>query len=197
MKIKLEQIAQIRTGYTLREGLDKMSPGETRLIQMSHIEALKEGTIDSLKTINMKIRTPDWTVQEGDLLMKARGTEFIPVVIQKVLEGAVFTHPLLRIRIDRNQAVPEFIAWLISQANVQVQFQRLIAGTSLQTLKLEHLKALEIDLPPLHQQAKVKEIVQLMQQEQTLLSLIMSKRNRFISYSVEMLMQKEHVESAK
>ena len=197
MQIKLGQIADIRTGYTIREGLSKSNPGDKFLVQMSDFEALNQGVVDKVKTTNMKVRSPDWMLQERDLLLKARGTDFTPVIVQKAFHGAVFTHPLLRIRVDRELAVPEFIAWLLSRPNIQAQLQRLTAGTSLQMLKLDNLKGLELDLPSLDRQQKVQELVQLMKQEQKLLGHLKTKRKQLVSCSIEKLLLEEPVKSAK
>lgn len=193
MRIKLGQIAEIRTGYTLREGFSKMIRGDTPLIQMSDLEALVENKIDQVKTINMKVRSPDWTLQEGDLLMKARGAEFVPVFVPKAFQGAVFTHPLLRIRVDRELADPEFIAWLLSQSNIQAQLQRFSAGTSLQMLKLSNLKEIELNLPSLNRQYQVQQIVRLMKHEQKLLNRLTVKRKQLVCSSIEKLIQQEQV----
>lgn len=40
MRVKLGQIAEIRTGYTLRKAMDKMERGGVLLIQMSDLEHL-------------------------------------------------------------------------------------------------------------------------------------------------------------
>ena len=128
-------------------------------------------------------------LQEKDLLIKARGTDFNPVVIQKPFHGAVFAHPLLRIRIDKELAVPEFIAWLLSQPNIEGQLQRLTSGTSMQMLKLEHLKKLELSLPPLDRQQKAHELIQLMIQEQKLFDYLKTKRQQLVNRSIEQLLQ--------
>lgn len=197
MQVKLGQIADIRTGYTIRQGLSKSTSGDKFLVQMSDFEALNQGTLDKIKTTNMKVRSPDWMLQEGDLLLKARGTDFDPVVVQKMFHGAVFTHPLLRIRVDRAYAVPEFIAWFLSRPNIQAQLQRLTSGTLLQMLKLEDLKGLELSLPSLDCQQKAQELVQLMNQEQKLLGHLKTKRKQLVGCSIEKLMQEESVGSAK
>ncbi len=193
MQFKLGQIADIRTGYTIREGLRKATPGEKFLVQMSDLEALDQGTIDKIKTTNMKVRSPDWMLQESDLLVKARGTDFTPVVVKKMFHGAVFTHPLLRIRVDRAYALPQFIAWLLSRPNIQAQLQRLTAGTLLQMLKLEDLKGLELHLPSLDRQQKVQELVQLMNQEQKLLGRLKTKRKQLVGCSIEKILLEESV----
>jgi hypothetical protein len=197
MRINLGQIADIRTGYTLREGLSKSSPGDKFLVQMSDFESLNQGVVDKVKTTNMKVRSPDWMLQERDLLVKARGTDFTPVVVQKAFHGAVFTHPLVRIRVNGEFAVPEFIAWLLSRPNIQAQLQRLTAGTLLQMLKLDILKGLELYLPSLDRQQKVQELVQLMKQEQMLLGHLMTKRKQLVNCSIENLLLEEPVNSAK
>lgn len=197
MQVKLGQIADIRTGYTIREGLSKTSQGERYLVQMSDFKAVNEGIVDKVKTTNMKVRSPDWMLQERDLLVKARGTDFTPVIVQKAFHGAVFTHPLLRIRVDIEFAVPEFIAWLLSRPNIQMQLQRLTAGTSLQMLKLDNLKGLELYLPSLDRQKKVQELVQLMKEEQKLLGHLKMKRKQLVGCSIEKLLLEESVVSAK
>ncbi len=197
MQVKLGQIADIRTGYTIREGLSKSTAGDKFLVQMSDFEALNQGVVDKVKTTNMKVRSSDWMLQESDLLVKARGADFTPVVVKKMFHGAVFTHPLLRIRVDRAYALPQFIAWLLSRPNIQAQLQRLTAGTLLQMLKLEDLKGLELHLPSLDCQQKVQELVQLMNQEQKLLGHLMTKRKQLIGCSIEKLLLEELVNSAK
>lgn len=197
MQVKLGQIADIRTGYTIREGLGNSIPGDKFLVQMSDLETLNQGVVGKVKTTNMKVRSPDWMIQERDLLMKARGTNFTPVIVQKAFHGAVFAHPLLRIRIDREFAVPEFIAWFLSRPNIQAQLQRLTAGTSLQMLKLENLKGLELYLPSLDRQQKVQELVQLMNQEQKLLGHLKTKRKQLVGCSIEKLLLEESISSVK
>lgn len=197
MRVKLGQIADVRTGYTIRAELDWKGQGDRILIQMSDFEALNQGIVDKVKTTNMKVRSPDWLLQEKDLLVKARGTDFTPAIVQEMFHGAVFTHPLLRIRVDRTCAVPEFIAWLLSRPNIQAQLQRLTAGTLMQMLKLEDLKGLELYLPSLDRQQKIQELVQLMNREQKLLGHLKSKRKQLVGCSIEKLMQEESVGSAK
>lgn len=197
MQVKLGQIADIRTGYTIRQGLSKSTSGDKFLVQMSDFDALNRGVADKVKTTNMNVRSSDWMLQERDLLMKARGTDFTPVVVQKIFQDAVFTHPLLRIRVNREFAVPEFMAWFLSRSSIQVQLQRLAAGTLLQMLKLEDLKGLEFDLPSLDCQQKVQELVQLMNQEQQLLGRLKTKRKQLASCSIEKLLLDESMGSAK
>lgn len=197
MQVKLGQIADIRTGYTIREGLSKSIPGDKFLVQMSDFDALNKGVVDNVKTTNMRVRSPDWMLQESDLLLKARGSDLTPVVVQKMFHGAVFTHPLLRIRVDREFAVPEFIAWLLSRSNIQTQLQRLTAGTLMQVLKLDDLKGVELYLPSLDRQQKIQEIVQLMNHEQKLLSHLKTKRKQLVGCSIEKLLIEESVDSSK
>ena len=197
MKVKLGQIADIRTGYTIRERLGNSIPGDKFLVQMSDFDALNHGVVDKVKTTNMKVRSPDWMLQESDLLVKARGTDFTPVIVRKIFHGAVFTHPLLRIRVDRAYALPQFIAWLLSRPNIQAQLQRLTAGTLLQMLKLEDLKGLELFLPSLDYQQRVQELVQLMNHEQKLLGHLKTKRKQLVGCSIEKLLLEEPVSSTK
>lgn len=193
MQIKLEQIADIRTGYTFRSAVNNTPQGDVLLIQMSDLEALNDHKINGIKSINMKIRSPEWTLKEGDILIKARGTDFIPVIVQKELHGAVFTHPLLRLRLNRQLAIPEFIAWQMSQPNVQRQLHRSSSGTSVQMLNLQNLKELELDLPSLNQQQKIQEMVLLMKHEENLLDLLTAKRKQFICSSIKRSMHKDNL----
>ena len=180
MRVKLEQIADIRTGYTFREAVNRAERGGVPFVQMSDLEDLNQQNISRLKRTNMKIR-PDWVLQEGDLLIKARGTDFYPVIVQKELQGAVFTHPLLRLRLNQALALPEFIAWQLSQPKIQKQLLRFAAGTLVQVLNLDAFKELELDLPALRQQQCVQAIQPLIRREEKLLSLLAIKRKQLIN----------------
>ncbi len=184
MQIKLKEIADIRTGYTFRNAINKKQHGDFLLIQMSDLDALNESKIDGIKSINMKIRSAEWTLKEGDILIKSRGTDFIPVTVQKELHGAVFAYPLLRLRLNRKFAIPEFIAWQMCQPKIQRQLHRASSGTSVQMLNLQNLKDLELNLPSMDQQHKIQEIVGLMKYEEKLLGLLTAKRKLFICSSI-------------
>jgi restriction endonuclease S subunit len=183
MQVKLGQIADIRTGYA--GTVSKTGEGGVLLIQMGDLESLSEGNLGKIKSTNIKIRSSEWTLQEGDILIKARGTDFVPVTVQKELHGAVFTHPLLRLRLDRQLAVPEFIAWLLSQPRVRKQLQRSALGTSVQMLRLEDVKGLDLKLPSLPQQQKIGDLAQLMRREELLSNLLADKRKLFIHNSIK------------
>lgn len=190
MRVKLGQIADVRTGYTIRTELDRKSQGDRVLIQMSDFEAIRRGCIEKSKKTTINAR-PDWLLEEEDLLLKARGSDFIPVIVSNSFQGAVYTHPLLRIRIDRRQAYPEFIVWFLSQPSIQVQLNRMTAGTSLQMLKLDQLKDLELNLPALEHQYRICEVVRLVNQEQNLLNQLQNKRKQLVCRIVDKLTTEE------
>lgn len=192
MLVELGKVADIRTGYTIRNGSDWTNQGERILVQMSDFEVMRRGDFDKLKMTNMKTR-PEWMLEEADLLIKGRGSDFVPVVVPKSFQGAVFTHPMLRIRINREKASPEYIAWLLSQPDMQTQLNYMTVGTSLQILKLEQLKSLELNLPTLEQQQKICEVVRLINHEHYLLHQLQIRRNQLVRCIVEKFTTEESV----
>lgn len=193
MRVKLGQIADVRTGYTIRTEFDWKSHGDRILVQMSDFGPLRRGCFDRLKTTNMKIRK-EWILEEEDLLIKARGSDFVPVVVPKSFHGAVYAHPLLRIRIDQRQAHPEFMAWLLSQSHIQTQLNRMTTGTSMLMLNLDHLKSLELNLPSLDRQRKICEVARLADYEQSLTKLLQKKRTQHVNYILDKLTTEESIE---
>ena len=187
MRIKLGQVAEVRTGYAFRGAVNKASRGSKLLVQMSDLKFLREGRVDTVGTTDIKIRSNEWTLQEGDLLLKARGADLIPLVVEKALHGAVYTHPLLRLRLDRKVVLPEFFAWQLSQLRVQRQLYNLCTGTSVIKLDLRHLKEVEIELPPLSKQRKAQEVLRLMKKEEGLLNKLVTKRKQLVSSYIERL----------
>jgi hypothetical protein len=184
MLVELGQIADIRTGYTIRKESDWINQGERILMQMSDFEALRKGSFEKFKMTNMRVRS-EWTLEESDLLIKGRGSDFAPIIVPKSFQGAVYTHPLLRIRVDSTRANSEYIVWLLSQPKIQAQLNRMTAGTSLQILKLEQLKNLELTLPTLERQHKLCEIVRLANQEQHILNQLQIKRKQLVCCMIE------------
>ncbi len=187
MRVKIEQVAEIRTGYAFRGAVNKIKGGARPLVQMSDFNPLRDGCFESVGTTNITIRSDECLLQEGDILIKARGSDFTPLVVTKRLSGALFTHPLVRLRTNRKCLLPEFLFWLLSKARVQKQISQFSAGTVVKMLNLQHLKKLEVELPSLSRQEKVQELLELLGKEEMLQGQYLMKKKQYVSGLIENL----------
>jgi restriction endonuclease S subunit len=187
MRVRLGQIAEVRTGYAFRGAVDKTKKGDRLLVQMSDFNPLRDGCFESVGRTDLAIRSDELLLQEGDILIKARGSDSFPLMVPKELDGALFTHPLVRLRTSRNGLLPEFLFWLLNKSNVQKQICQYSAGTVAKMLNLKHLKSLEIEVPPLSCQQKVKELLELLKEEEGLQRQYVAKKKQYVSGLIENL----------
>lgn len=188
MRCRLGQVAEIRTGYAFRGAVDRTKKGDRLLVQMSDFNSLRDGCFESIGRTDVTIRSDEWLLQEGDILIKARGSDYIPLVVSKRMAGALFTHPLVRLRINRKSLLPEFLFWLLSKPKIQKRICQFSSGTVAKMLNLQHLKSLEIELPSISCQQKVKELLELSKEEESLQQQYVAKKKQLMSGAIERLL---------
>jgi hypothetical protein len=84
--------------------------------------------------------------------------------------GLLITNNFIKIQLTSN--VDEaFFEWFFNEhPSIQKQLAVLCEGTTNSSLKLSHLKNLEVDLPPLQQQISIGKIAQLKKRKQSLMA---------------------------
>ena len=73
LTMKLRQLATIRSGYALRQGIKSVENGNVHVIQIKDIN--KHNLIDSASVTRTQIDNikPEQILQNGDILLRARG----------------------------------------------------------------------------------------------------------------------------
>ncbi len=181
MKTKLKNIANIQSGYSFRSKIQKDEKGNVLVIQMKDLtDKFKVNTGNLYKTEIQDLKN-HYRMQKNDIIFKTRGLGTTACILGEEVTNTILAAPLLRIRIELKDILPEYIFWYINQTPAQIFFNSRAKGTFQKMITKQVLEELEIEIPSLENQKKIIDILQLVQKEQLLLNQLAKKRDEYIS----------------
>ncbi|HDS0922500.1 TPA: restriction endonuclease subunit S [Stenotrophomonas maltophilia] len=183
---KLADIASIRQGHPFRGAISAIADGPVRVIQLKNLSASGvHDPNDLLRTRLHPRKTPDW-VQEGDVLLAARGVHPIAVLLCNPPADTVCSPHLYVIRVnDHERVMPAFLAWQLNQQRAQEYLRRQAAGSRQQSLRKAAVEVMHVHLPPLTYQQRIVSIARAAQLEQRSCEEMVAARHREVAQYAE------------
>lgn len=175
MRVKLEDIADIRTGYTFRGALEESPEGDIRVLQIKDMRQRSRLDPLTLPRVVWEARGEPPLLQPKDIVVVARG-ESNTAALFPGGEAVVPSNQLLVVSAKRRNVLPEFLCWLLNQEVVHRQLIEARTGTNIASIGKSDLSGLDLSLPSLETQQKVLRLQGLWDEEQRLLDDL--KKNR-------------------
>jgi restriction endonuclease S subunit len=175
----LKEIANIRSGYTFRRGIEEATNGQFRVVQIKDLAGngnLSE--VDLVKTDLPFVRGDNF-VRSSDILFASRGMNKQAVAISSTSENTIFSYQLFAIT-PNSSIMPEYLAWYINQKPAQRYIEEHSMGSNVKTISKEALAYMPIEIPPIEIQRRIVEINKLFQREIELVSAIEEKRGKLV-----------------
>ena len=179
-KVKLKEIASIRTGYAFRGKVERDLGGTVGVVQMKDIDNYNRLDLNDMYKVQIEDLDKQHLLRRNDILFRSRGVSNTAALVEREVGQTVASAPLTVIRVKSRQANPAYVTWYINQSQGQEQVKRLSEGTSLLMVSKSALETLEIDLPPLDKQKAIVEVAALSQREQQLIDELGRKRKAFV-----------------
>jgi restriction endonuclease S subunit len=179
-KVKLKDIASIRTGYAFRGKVERDLVGTVGVIQMKDIDNYNCLDLNDMYNVQIEDLDKRHLLKQNDILFRSRGVSNTATLVDREVGQAVASAPLTVIHVKSRQANPAYVTWYVNQPQGQEQIKRLSEGTSLLMVSKSALETLEIDLPPLDKQKAIAEVAELSQREQQLIDELGRKRKAFV-----------------
>jgi restriction endonuclease S subunit len=189
MRAKLKAIASVQMGHSFRSRLEQDFNGNVSVIQMKDLtddNRLDDRNLARVKLNDLKER--HW-VKRNDLVFRSRGQTNTVALIDKEVDQAVVAAPLLRIRVESQQVLPEYLCWFINQPVSQTFLQSQATGSAMRMIGKQVLEELEIKIPSIGRQHRIIDLSQLANEEQYLLILLSAKRKQLIDYQLSMIIE--------
>jgi hypothetical protein len=187
MKAKLKSVCEmIRMGYTFRSRFEPDPSGNIHVIQMRDINQHNRIVCEKPARWEAKNMKPSLLLEEGDVLLQARGFKNTAALVPGGLGIAIASAPLMILRLDCSKVLPEYIWWFLNHPQTQARLLQGTTGAQVRLISKSVLEQLDVVLPTLLRQKKIAKVAALAEREQELMEIIRKKRK---SYAAEVLMQ--------
>lgn len=175
-QMKLSQIADIRMGYPFRSRIEHEADGDIAVVQMKDISESNFIDLATAVRVNLPDVQPHHFIQNGDLIFRSRGANYAAALASEIAFPVVLAAPLMLVR--PKGALPDYLLWYINLDNTQALLGELSEGTSTKMISKAALAQLEVPILPRHQQEMIIELSRMQQQEEKLMSEIVSQRKK-------------------
>jgi hypothetical protein len=146
--LELREIANVLSGVSVREAEN----GAGRFMRLADLSDIRAGRYPTLVSGDIPAVARALTIEEGDLIVGARGVTTDVCVASRPVFGAFVSLDLYLVRPNRAFVNPQYLAAFLELPTTQANLSGGKQGTGLARLAKEALEKTEIPLPSLEQQ---------------------------------------------
>lgn len=174
---KLGEIADIRSGYTLREAITPVSGGDIRILQIKDIELDWQWDPDVLPAVSWEQNALPPLLEHGQIVVAARGNRNTAAVYRGDIP-VVATNQFLVVTLKKKESefVPEYLGWVLNQPMIQLEFQR--SGSNIQLITKAALMQVPIPVPEVEMQHQIGQLQRIWHQEDELIKKLQNNRRQ-------------------
>lgn len=180
--INLKSILSYRglsSGYSFRGKIKHIHNGGVRVIQLKDFEDNYTSLGNDCYLVDSDKIKNKYYLEVGDVLFTSKGTNNFALVFKEIDNiPTIASSAIFVIKVDRNKANPDFVAWYINQSKVQNYFKTNEAGTYSTSINKTTLEETPIVLPELEVQNNIAKIANLHNQELALSNKLIELKNK-------------------
>lgn len=163
--MELRQLFTISTGYTFRDAIATMEPGNTAVVQAGDITAARLASVPRIAFDN-----PRHMLQAGDILISARGSVVARTVTPDLLP-AIAASSVFVLRPILDDLNPRFVARYLNSAYGQAALRQIATGAYIKSLRKPDIASLQIPQPPVATQDIIVRLHDVIDENRKLLRL--------------------------
>ena len=164
--LELREISQVLTGVSIKE----TSIGHARLMRLADLSDIKAGRTPTLAMGEAPAVARALTIDNGDLVVGARGASTDVYVAGEAIVGAFISLDLYLVRPNPQVVNPHYLAAFLELPSTQAFFTGGKQGTNLARLGKDALESVQVPLPTMHRQCLIAELAQTFKCEAALLA---------------------------
>ena len=154
--LELREISTILSGISVRE----IERGSARFMRLSDLSDIKAGRSPSLAVGDTPAVARALTIEEGDLIVGARGVATDVCIASDSVFGAFVSLDLYLVRPNRALVNPQYLAAFLELPVTQALLSGGKQGTGLARLAKEALEKTVVPLPSMRQQRLIAGLAQ-------------------------------------
>lgn len=190
--ILLKHLAQLNSGFTIRESIDYLEYGEVKAVQIKDLSKQNHLIdIDLLTGIEWRYDSKPQYLSHNAILLTSRGELAAYLFKGDIEDKVVASNSLIIINIVEETVLPEFMVWYLNNAiAAKNYFSSVSRGSSLPITTVGALKELPVTIPTLAQQKEIIERHLHAQREKQYLEQLIQLRHEYNNALAEQLLMK-------
>lgn len=157
MTTTLKRLAEIYTGFTLRESVSYLAHGDIKLLQSKDLP--KDGyVIDAIELtrIEWKYDSQPQYLKQGSVILLARGKPQAYLYKGNRDDKVIVGHIFIVINLNTDTIDPEYLTWYINNSSIAKQhFETNSTGSTLNMTSVSTVKDLPVIIPTLAEQQQI------------------------------------------
>lgn len=157
MTIILKRLADIYTGFTLRESVSYLANGDTKLLQSKDLPK-DSSTIDAtaLTRIDWKYDSQPQHLKNGSIVLLARGEPKAYIYSGTEGDQVIVGHIFIVINLTTDDIDPEYLTWYINKSSIAKRhFDTNSTGSTLNMTSISTVRDLPIVIPTIDEQQQI------------------------------------------
>lgn len=181
-RFKLLEIADIRSGYLTRTGVEPKGTGSHYLLQIRdfnpqrtvvHKDNFVRFTPEALASVQ--------PIHDGDVVFLAKGVNNFAYAVSGLPAPTLAASYFFVLR-PHTQLLPAYLAWFLNQRSTRRELSRFASsGVRMPVVRRAVLEKMEVPLPALAAQESIVELDKLMMQEQDMITELARKKRKLVS----------------
>lgn len=185
MITKLNQIAEISSGYSFRKKVEHDKDGDLTVVQMKDLKSNYTEINKDLSRINSKeiSKIEKYLLNKGDVLFVSKGANNYASVVDQDIK-AVAASVFFVLRPKQEIVLPEYLAWYINEKEAQKFIEEKRAGSYNPSVSKSTVLDMPVKLPNLSRQKLIASLYFLKKRESSLTQQLLEKRHAVISHKL-------------
>lgn len=184
MKSRLADLAVIKAGHPFRGKIEEIMDGTVRVLQIRDLDEF--GQVKDWSTVlrtNITGRKqPNW-LENGDILFAARGLRNFAGCLNGISVPTVCGPHFFLLHVhNRQEVLPEYVAWALNQQPIQKYFKQSAEGSSQLSIRKAVLENAEITVPSLVKQKSIIALNRAVMNEQRVLKALLASREQEMNF---------------
>lgn len=181
--VLLRDVAQLSVGYPFR---NTCVPGESGTLACFLRDVDSDGSLNvgSLRRVEDAKPNSSHLAVAGDIVFRSRGGSFVSAIVPTLNEDLLVVAPMIRIRVNRERVLPEYLVWYMNGANGTAFFKEFAKGSAMPLISKTVLEQMPIKLPSLQAQQNIVELVELGRREHEIMAEIVKQKNLILETEI-------------
>jgi restriction endonuclease S subunit len=181
--VLLCEVSILSVGYPFR---NTCVPGESGVLAcfLRDVDDSGELKLQNLKRVEDVSPNDSHFAVKGDVVFRSRGTPFMAAVVPAVSEDLLVVAPMIRVRLNREMVLPEYLAWYMNSAYGAAYFKEFATGSGIPLVSKGVLEQMPVKLPSLKAQQAIADLVKLGRKEQEILTQIVKQKNLILETEI-------------